>query len=136
MCCSFDRLQAGSLIVVILHSSFFSLFFSSVISRVVALLTSGYHTSRLPKMKSIQIPGLLLLLAQLSPSIAQLDMVKKHQFGMKQMGLNDGHQAILDDDDLIVLGAGTFDQLLDHSDPGKGTFKQRYWWNAEFFEEE
>ncbi|KAI1170527.1 serine carboxypeptidase S28 [Nemania sp. FL0916] len=34
------------------------------------------------------------------------------------------------------MGMGTFDQLLDHSDPDKGTFKQRYWWNAEFFEED
>lgn len=28
---------------------------------------------------------------------------------------------------------GTFDQLLDHSDPSKGTFKQRFWWNDEFY---
>ncbi|GKT85537.1 serine-type peptidase [Colletotrichum tofieldiae] len=26
---------------------------------------------------------------------------------------------------------GTFDQLLDHTNPSRGTFKQRYWWNAE-----
>ncbi|KAK6220315.1 serine carboxypeptidase S28 [Colletotrichum tabaci] len=26
---------------------------------------------------------------------------------------------------------GTFDQLLDHTQPWRGTFKQRYWWNAE-----
>ncbi|OLN88192.1 putative extracellular serine carboxypeptidase 1 [Colletotrichum chlorophyti] len=29
------------------------------------------------------------------------------------------------------LHNGTFDQLLDHTDPSKGTFKQRYWYNAE-----
>ncbi|KAK3936273.1 peptidase S28 [Diplogelasinospora grovesii] len=29
-----------------------------------------------------------------------------------------------------LVSNGTFDQLLDHSDPGKGTFKQRYWWDA------
>lgn len=28
------------------------------------------------------------------------------------------------------VGNGTFDQLLDHSDPSKGTFQQRYWWDA------
>lgn len=29
-----------------------------------------------------------------------------------------------------AINNGTFDQLLDHSDPGKGTFAQRYWWDA------
>jgi hypothetical protein len=29
-----------------------------------------------------------------------------------------------------LISNGTFDQLLDHKDPGKGTFKQRYWWDA------
>ncbi|KAI0404413.1 serine carboxypeptidase S28 [Xylaria palmicola] len=33
------------------------------------------------------------------------------------------------------MGNGTFDQLLDHNDPEKGTFKQRYWWNAEYYKE-
>ncbi|KAI8624529.1 serine carboxypeptidase S28 [Xylariaceae sp. FL1651] len=50
--------------------------------------------------------------------------------------MNDDHKAILDDDNLVTVGKGTFDQLLDHNDPTKGTFKQRYWWNAEFFEED
>lgn len=27
-----------------------------------------------------------------------------------------------------------FDQLIDHRDPSKGTFKQRYWHNYEFYE--
>ena len=27
-----------------------------------------------------------------------------------------------------------FDQLIDHNDPNKGTFKQRYWHNYEFYE--
>ncbi|KAI1110885.1 serine carboxypeptidase S28 [Nemania sp. NC0429] len=86
-------------------------------------------------MKSIQVSGLLSLMALLTPSVAQWDMMRKHRPAMKEMALSTGHQTILDDDDLIVLGKGTFDQLLDHSDPSKGTFKQRYWWNAEFFEE-
>ncbi|KAI1821950.1 serine carboxypeptidase S28 [Xylaria intraflava] len=34
------------------------------------------------------------------------------------------------------MGNSTFDQLLDHKHPEKGTFKQRYWWNAEFYETE
>lgn len=45
------------------------------------------------------------------------------------------------DEDLEVAGvmqkrsvtAGVFDQLIDHSDPSKGTFKQRYWYNDEFY---
>ena len=28
----------------------------------------------------------------------------------------------------------TFDQLIDHSDPSLGTFKQRYWLNANYYE--
>ena len=27
-----------------------------------------------------------------------------------------------------------FDQLIDHNDPSKGTFKQRYWHSYEFYE--
>ncbi|KAI1147343.1 serine carboxypeptidase S28 [Nemania diffusa] len=34
------------------------------------------------------------------------------------------------------MGMGTFDQLVDHNDQEKGTFQQRYWWNAEFYEED
>ncbi|KAH6680540.1 putative serine protease K12H4.7 [Halenospora varia] len=30
-------------------------------------------------------------------------------------------------------GSGFFDQLLDHNDPSKGTFKQKFWWNIEFW---
>ncbi|KAK5662263.1 hypothetical protein OQA88_8168 [Cercophora sp. LCS_1] len=30
-------------------------------------------------------------------------------------------------------GWGAFDQLLDHSDPSLGTFKQRYWYGTEFW---
>ena len=32
-----------------------------------------------------------------------------------------------------TLGWGTFDQLLDHSDPSKGTFKQRFWFGAQYW---
>lgn len=30
-------------------------------------------------------------------------------------------------------GSGYFDQLLDHDDPSKGTFKMKFWWNSEFW---
>lgn len=29
--------------------------------------------------------------------------------------------------------AGTFQQLIDHQNPGLGTFSQRYWYNAEYY---
>jgi hypothetical protein len=32
-----------------------------------------------------------------------------------------------------VVGNGTFTQLLDHADPSKGSFTQRYWWNADYW---
>lgn len=31
------------------------------------------------------------------------------------------------------LGSGTFQQLLDHDNPGRGSFQQRYWYNDEFW---
>lgn len=30
-------------------------------------------------------------------------------------------------------GTGTFEQLIDHSDPSKGTFSQAYWWSSEYW---
>lgn len=49
----------------------------------------------------------------------------------------------LDADDLTAFrvaaaavpttGEGYFEQLLDHDNPSKGTFKQHYWWNSEFY---
>jgi hypothetical protein len=32
-----------------------------------------------------------------------------------------------------ALNNGTFEQLVDHKDPSKGTFLQRYWYNAEYW---
>jgi hypothetical protein len=32
-----------------------------------------------------------------------------------------------------AAGAGEFDQLIDHSNPSLGTFKQRFWWNDMFY---
>ncbi|KAI1813174.1 serine carboxypeptidase S28 [Poronia punctata] len=34
------------------------------------------------------------------------------------------------------MGKGTFVQLLDHEHPELGTFEQRYWWNAQYYEED
>ncbi|KAI0389296.1 peptidase S28 [Xylariaceae sp. FL0594] len=33
----------------------------------------------------------------------------------------------------VTTGWGYFDQLLDHSNPALGTFKQRYWWNTQYW---
>lgn len=33
-----------------------------------------------------------------------------------------------------TMGNGTFQQLLDHSDPSKGTFSQAYWWSTEYWQ--
>jgi len=96
-------------------------------------------------MKSIVAASVLPLLAQLfSPVVAaessnlHLDSMKlkKQQFGMKHIDLDEGRKAAVDDDQLVVMGKGLFDQLIDHEHPDKGTFKQRYWWNAEYYEEE
>ncbi|KAL2059832.1 hypothetical protein VTL71DRAFT_9987 [Oculimacula yallundae] len=32
-----------------------------------------------------------------------------------------------------TTGSAFFTQLLDHSDPSKGTFQQKYWWNSEYW---
>jgi hypothetical protein len=32
-----------------------------------------------------------------------------------------------------TMGNGTFQQLLDHSDPSKGTFSQAFWWSTEYW---
>lgn len=49
----------------------------------------------------------------------------------------------LDDSDVTAMriaaapvnttGDGYFEQLLDHDDPSKGTFKQKFWWNSEYW---
>ena len=58
------------------------------------------------------------LLGQVVPSVALKP--HRHSKRMKQYGYSNPD----------LLSNGTFDQLLDHSDPSKGTFKQRYWWDA------
>lgn len=32
-----------------------------------------------------------------------------------------------------VTGSAFFTQILDHDDPSKGTFQQKFWWNAEYW---
>jgi hypothetical protein len=33
-----------------------------------------------------------------------------------------------------VTGSSFFTQLLDHNDPSKGTFQQKFWWNSQWWE--
>ncbi|CAJ2513734.1 Uu.00g018530.m01.CDS01 [Anthostomella pinea] len=84
-------------------------------------------------MKAAVAAILLPFLAQLTHGAAPLQARDFHQrlgkrFGMKHMALDDEH--------LDIVGNKTFEQILDHSDPSKGTFSQRFWWNAEFYEED
>lgn len=32
-----------------------------------------------------------------------------------------------------VTGSSFFTQLLDHDDPSKGTFQQKFWWNSQYW---
>lgn len=39
-----------------------------------------------------------------------------------------------DTNSTATMGNGTFQQLLDHSDPSKGTFSQAFWWSTEYWQ--
>ncbi|RYP61563.1 hypothetical protein DL771_010084 [Monosporascus sp. 5C6A] len=81
-------------------------------------------------MKAFRAASLLPLLAltaQANTFLRARDKKGSDGFRMKQMPADDGI--------LEIVGNSTFEQLLDHSDPSRGTFPQRYWWNAQYFEE-
>ena len=40
----------------------------------------------------------------------------------------------IDDPTVSHTGSAFFQQLLDHDDPSKGTFQQKFWWNSEWWE--
>lgn len=57
---------------------------------------------------------------------------------MSSSGMQLGPTDLADDETLLLglngtNGWGTFDQLLDHSDPSKGTFKMRYWYGTQYW---
>ncbi|KAK7937999.1 serine-type peptidase [Apiospora aurea] len=70
-----------------------------------------------------------LLLAPLAPVLAL-----RHTSGM-QVGPIE--ISLLQDTELLGIngtnGWGTFDQQLDHSDPSKGTFEQRFWYGTQYW---
>lgn len=67
--------------------------------------------------------SLLPLLALITPSTAVLEAREIHAKFKKRFGVKAHNNTNLD-----LVGEGVFDQLIDHSDSKKGTFKQRYWW--------
>lgn len=78
-------------------------------------------------MKAGILTAAVGLLAQVVPSLALIPKppltaagIQRRSRGIKQ------HTHPKPD----LVNNGTFDQLLDHSDPSKGTFKQRFWWDA------
>src|SRR3569833_3605786 len=71
-------------------------------------------------MKTIILSTAALLLAQAASALAPLPPLVKRGGIKSQVHPN-----------LDIIGNGTFQQLLDHKDPSKGTFKQRFWWDAQ-----
>lgn len=63
----------------------------------------------------------LLFLALLVASIVTAEPSKPMYSHKSNMDRNDNNLT------LDSVGSGTFEQLLDHRDPSKGTFSQRYW---------
>src|SRR3569833_712796 len=71
-------------------------------------------------MKTIILSTAALLLVQAASALAPLPPLVKRGGIKSQVHPN-----------LDIIGNGTFQQLLDHKDPSKGTFKQRFWWDAQ-----
>ncbi|KAI1437330.1 serine carboxypeptidase S28-domain-containing protein [Xylaria sp. CBS 124048] len=76
-------------------------------------------------MKSFTAVGQLLLAAGAAASF------ERNRFGGMQLGPVD--ESIIAAHAEGTSGWGTFDQLLDHSNPALGTFKQRYWYSTQFW---
>ncbi|KAK4442205.1 peptidase S28 [Podospora aff. communis PSN243] len=65
--------------------------------------------------------------------LASAVSARLYRFQGMEMGHMDAETEHLSRRSLPYNGWGTFDQLLDHSHPGLGTFKQRYWYGTEFW---
>ncbi|KAI1826287.1 serine carboxypeptidase S28-domain-containing protein [Xylaria intraflava] len=76
-------------------------------------------------MKSITAVSQLLLAAGVSASF------ERTRYGGMKLGPDSRLVARVQGNG--TDGWGTFDQLLDHSNPSLGTFKQRYWWNTQYW---
>ncbi|KAI1338737.1 peptidase S28 [Xylariaceae sp. FL0016] len=76
-------------------------------------------------MKSLVAAAQLLLATGVSANF------RRNQAGM-QVGPIDEFTTLAAGND--TAGWGTFEQLIDHSNPDLGTFSQRYWYGTEFWE--
>ncbi|KAH8884831.1 hypothetical protein GQ53DRAFT_797563 [Thozetella sp. PMI_491] len=72
-------------------------------------------------MKSFLLTAGLAFLAQVAPSLG-------YNFNRRPRGMKQHKHP-----NMNVVTNGTFDQLLDHQDPSKGTFSQRYWYDAQYW---
>lgn len=81
-------------------------------------------------MKSSYIHTALGLLALILPALANVE--RRWSQPLTAAGIQERSRGIKTHKhpkpDLV--NNGTFDQLLDHKDPSKGTFKQRFWFDA------
>ncbi|CZS88951.1 related to serine protease [Rhynchosporium graminicola] len=63
-------------------------------------------------------------------------LVSSHKFGHIGLPLKNARISQRSDTSLTAdnsTGWGFFTQLLDHDNPTKGTFQQKFWWNTEFW---
>jgi hypothetical protein len=65
--------------------------------------------------------------------LASAVSARLYRFQGMEIGPMDPETEHLSRRSLLYNGWGTFDQLLDHSDPSLGTFRQRYWYGTEFW---
>lgn len=80
------------------------------------------------KMKSFTVASQLLLAVGVSASF------ERARFGGMQVGPINEVMFAKVAESAPTSGWGTFDQLLDHSKPYLGTFKQRYWYNTQYWQ--
>ncbi|OSC97649.1 peptidase S28 [Trametes coccinea BRFM310] len=80
------------------------------------------------------LPVLLAALAIVSPSEAK----KQHRHGIHKLdGVDVSHEVVHQTTGAKLPPVNTtyyFDQLIDHDDPSLGTFKQRYWFNYQYYQ--
>lgn len=87
-------------------------------------------TLKLPKMKFSILSGLSLLACSAvavntplgRPGVLQIPL-EESDFSALQVAAEPGK----------TTGDGFYDQQLDHNDPSKGTFKQHFWYNSQYW---
>jgi hypothetical protein len=74
-------------------------------------------------MRSIIIASIALLAEVVAPVLAGVPNPMIQRRGLAPRAAKNPNS----------VGHGTFDQPIDHYNPSKGTFKQRFWWNADYW---